>query len=304
MTQTTERRTVHNSYADLDPTEYAYVTSFDSCPEPGSFMGGTISSYEMDDGSTVEAFNYYHAEHLWGQRLLRTSSTSKWYESGQCDHCGARLRYVAVLFHAPTNSHMAVGETCHAERFGHDSKLAKDLDRLHKRAAAARALAKVRGAVDIWLEEDPRNLEAVEYAEANFEGNNFYTDLLAKLRQYGPWSDRQRDAVLRGKVAAPARALAQAAREAEVKVPVVEGRQVLVGTVIKAEWKDDEYGGRTVMTVKEDRGFLVWGTMPANLDAERGDRIKFQATVKKSDRDESFGFFKRPAKAERVGEVA
>lgn len=303
MTQTSTRRTVHNSYADLDPTEYSYVTAFDSAPEPGQFMGDR-SEYEMDDGTVVEANNAYHAEYLWATRLLGSSFTSKWAGSGQCDHCGARLRYVVVLKHGPTDSHMAVGETCHAERFEHDSKLAKDLDRLHKRAAAVRALAKVRAAVTAWTEADPQNLEAVEYAEANQEGNDFYTDLLRKLRQYGPWSDRQRDAVLRGKASAPARALAAAAREAEVKVPVVEGRQMIVGEVIKTEEKENDYGWRTVMTVKDDRGFLVWGTMPSGLDAEKGDRVKFAGTVTKSDRDESFGFFKRPAKAERVGVTA
>jgi hypothetical protein len=53
------------------------------------------------------------------------------------------------------------------------------------------------------------------------------------------------------------------------------------------------------MTVRDDRGFLVWGSVPAALGGiEQGDRVQFNATVTKSDRDETFGFFKRPTKAQ------
>ena len=306
MTASTERRTIHNSYVDLDPTEYSYVTSFDAWPEAGAFIGGP-SEYTFD-GTTVTANNAVHAEYLYGSGLLRSSSTSKWGDSGQCDHCGARLRYTVVMHHEPTDSHMAIGETCLNERFEHSSKIAKDLDRLRKRAAAERALAKFRKESEAWLESDPQNLEAYEYAEANREEFSFFGDLLYKFKHYGPWSERQRDAVLKIKAEEPARLARKAEREAEVKVPVVEGRQVLTGTVIKVDWQDNEWGGRTVLTLKEDRGFLVWGTAPSAIaaDVEKGDRIQFQATVTASDREgsENFGFFKRPSKAKRVGEVA
>jgi len=274
-------RTVHSSYVDLDPTDYTYIDSFDAYPDEDDVW---FASYGPHPST-----------------LLEGSSTSIWGESGQCDHCGARIRYVVVMKHEPTDSYMAIGEQCYAERFhGFDSKVAKDIDRLRKRAAAGRALAKVRKAVDEWLEADPDNLKAVEYAEANREGNYFYTDLLRKLKQYGPWSVGQRDAVLKGIVRDAERAAREAERETEVKAPCPTGKVTVTGEVIKLDTQDGYLPGdiRYVMTVKDDTGFLVWGTRPSALSrVEKGDRVTFSATVEQSDRDECFGFYKRPTKA-------
>lgn len=301
-------RTVHSSYVDLDPTEYEYVGSFDAYPRDGEFHSHDDKRPFDAYGVTVNAFNWVHAEYLALRHLLTTSTTSAWNDAnevdtwpgGRCDHCGAHLRYVVVWLHTPTGSHMATGETCADERFGHASKVAKDVDRLRKRAAAERANARVRAAVDAWLADDAANLEAVEYAEATREANYFHADLLRKLKQYGPWSVRQRDAVLRNKVKDAVKA---AEREAEAALPVapvpeVDGRLTVTGTVVSCYFKDDDYGGRTVMVVRDDRGFKVWGTRPGSLwTVEVGDRVRFDAAVTRSDRDESFGFFKRPTKA-------
>lgn len=297
-------RTIHSSYVDLDPAQYAYAGAFDNQPEPGSFIGqgGVFHVYNEATGEAVDqpGTNPLNAEYRYLSGLLRTSPTSIYDESGQCDHCGARIRYVVVMRHEPTDSYMAIGETCFVERFGHADKVAKDVDRLRKRAAAERALAKVRAEVDAWLAADPANLEAVEYAEAHRDGNYFYGDLLRKLREYGPWSIRQRDAVLRGKAADAERAARDAEREAEVRIPAIEGRIVIEGEVVSTKWQESDYGGRLVFTVKDDRGFLVWGTVPSSIQPERGDRVRFTATVTRSDRDESFGFAKRPTKAEVI----
>lgn len=301
----TALRTIHSSYVGLDPTEYLYAGSFDDRPEPGSYIGqgGIFPVYNEATGETVEqaGTNPLNAEYRYLSGLLRESPTSVYDGEGRCDHCGAHLRYVVVMRHVPSGSYMAIGETCHAERFSHDSKVAKDLDRLHKRAAAERALAKVRKEVDAWIAADPQNREAVEYAEANRDSNYFYADLLRKLREYGPWSDRQRDAVLRGKERDAERVDA----EPEVRIPAPEGRVEVAGEVVSVKWHDDDFGGRAVMTVKDDRGFLVWGTRPAALTGvEKGARVRFTAALLRSDRDESFAFFKRPTKASVVEEVS
>lgn len=275
-------RTIHSSYVNLDPTEYAYVDSFDS----------------GDDSPWFASWGPHPAS------LLEGSDTSIWSESGQCDHCGAHIRYVVVMKHNPTDSFIAIGETCYQERFeGFDSKVAKDVDRLRKRAAAVRVLAKVRKATEEWLDADPDNLKAVEYAEANVEGNYFYADLLRKLKQYGPWSVGQRDAVLKGIARDAERAAREAERETEVKVPCPTGKITVTGEIVKLDTTDGYMPGdiRYVMTVKDDTGFLVWGTRPSALSrVEKGDRVTFTASVEQSDRDECFGFFKRPSKVSLV----
>ena len=77
-----------------------------------------------------------------------------------------------------------------------------------------------------------------------------------------------------------------------------EGRVVITGTVLSFKWQGSDYGDVLKMLVQDDRGFRVWGSVPASLDdAERESRISFTATVSQSDRDTKFGFFKRPTKA-------
>lgn len=93
--------------------------------------------------------------------------------------------------------------------------------------------------------------------------------------------------------------------EVEVREPVVEGRTIITGTIVKTDSKPDGFGGyRYVMTVKDDRGFLVWGTNPSNLDGNRGDRVEFTATCEQSQRDVYFGFFKRPTKAKLLDDAS
>jgi len=91
----------------------------------------------------------------------------------------------------------------------------------------------------------------------------------------------------------------EAEREAAEDCP--EGKIQITGTIISIKEKVNDYGARYVMTVKDDRGFLVWGTHPAALiNTNVGDRIRFNASVAPSDRDSKFGFFKRPTKAEVI----
>lgn len=88
---------------------------------------------------------------------------------------------------------------------------------------------------------------------------------------------------------------------AKPKTPVVCGRVRITGKVVSTKQQHTRYGTVTKVTVHDDRGFRVWGTLPSAVwDADPGDVIAFTATVSISDRDPEFGFFKRPADAEYV----
>jgi len=87
-----------------------------------------------------------------------------------------------------------------------------------------------------------------------------------------------------------------------VRVPCPIGRVTVIGKVVSTDAKDTDYGTRYVMTVRDDRGFTVWGSQPSSLYPEVGDRIEFTASVERSDRDECFGFFKRPTKARIISD--
>ena len=90
-------------------------------------------------------------------------------------------------------------------------------------------------------------------------------------------------------------------RLAKPVTPVVCGRVVITGSVVSVKSQEGRYGTTTKVTVQDERGFRVWGTLPSAVwDADPGDVISFTATVSISDRDPSFGFFKRPADAKYI----
>ena len=121
----------------------------------------------------------------------------------------------------------------------------------------------------------------------------FADDLRATLAETGQLSENQGAAVLR--IAAEKAAEPEAA-------PVEAGRSEITGKVVSTKWVDG-YGPRAravkKMVVLDDRGSRVYGTVPAALGGvERGEPIIYTATVEASDDDETFGFFKRPTKAQ------
>lgn len=89
----------------------------------------------------------------------------------------------------------------------------------------------------------------------------------------------------------------QAEQENSEPVPVTEDRIVVTGTITKLDARENAYGTRYVMVVKDRRGFALWGTQPSKLSTARlGDVVTFTARVERSDRDDYFGFFSRPTK--------
>lgn len=125
-------------------------------------------------------------------------------------------------------------------------------------------------------------------------------DIVGKIEQYGSPSDRQL-AFLRAlvsQIATREEREAKFAAERALAADIPEGRCKNVQcTVLKVERKHYDFDdvGRLVMTVKADAGWVVWGSVPANLvGVEKGGKIERTATLTRSDRDSKFGFFKRP----------
>lgn len=211
---------------------------------------------------------------------------------GGWNHGGAYVREGEALASAIVNYRVkTVNRKAAAQR--------RAADRAEKKQRTLEELAAARQAEELAFKED--HIDEwnflVSVCAEDQPYNEFFFSVHDQWIRKGEISERQLDALKRSIVK-------RQERETEVRVPVIEGRQQIVGRILKKEWRDDDYGGRDVITVKDDRGFILWGTCPRAVDIERGERIKFAATVTKSDRDECFGFFKRPAKAERVGEVA
>jgi hypothetical protein len=240
--------------------------------------------------------------------------------STQCGHCGAYLRYAALMARADVKQWIYVGETCLAGRFESltkaEFKSLREAAKLNReRASRAERIAALVDAHPhlAWLTYNP----AVVFNQ--FDG--FLNDLSYKLGRYGELSERQIEAAATAIIRDTERAERAASREAEkaavvasgVKAP--EGKVTVEGEVVSVKWHENDFGGCLKMTVKTDAGWLVWSTVPSaiaggdsHLDEtegwittpqlDRGARVRFSATLTRSDSDPLFAFAKRPTKAE------
>lgn len=134
-------------------------------------------------------------------------------------------------------------------------------------------------------------------------------------------------------VAAVEKMLAKVEADRADAAPVVEGRGVVDGEVLAISRVYTDFGEAVKVTVKDERGFRVYGTLAKDLvksfydawyaktveatkegygslvsdygadnwfEEVKGARVSFTATVVKSRDDESFGFFSRPTKGSVV----
>lgn len=99
------------------------------------------------------------------------------------------------------------------------------------------------------------------------------------------------------------------ARAEKSPTPDGDGPHAVSGTVLRTTWQENYFChyavGSVKATIRDDRGFTVWGTVPSSAPVpEHGDRVRLIcSSIVRSDQDECFGFFKRPRRWE-VLEVA
>ena len=159
------------------------------------------------------------------------------------------------------------------------------------------------------LPRDPKTARAERTEDGEvfpaYAGSLYYEeqtirDIVGKFVKYGSINDAQMELVrkLTGRI--PNRDKRNAEWEAKRKAEKAaaklcpKGRVKIEGTVVKTETKETAWGLREVMVVKSVDGFVLWGSVPANVTVEKDCKIVFVATVEPSDTDEKFGFYNRP----------
>lgn len=313
MVATTAPRTdIHRPSApEFDPEAYECHGVFDLDPEWGD-AGHRI---RVINALLAQGFSFHGAPH----------------GSGQCSHCGHwPLRYAALMLHRDTRTLLYVGETCLDNRF--DGMTKGEFARLRAAAALNREQQSRRARFVELCDEHP-DLAYASYAynigstgaQDGVDGASSFAwearvdyeistlaDIAGKALRYGAVSAGQLGFVakLLDQLAVAEQRLAErnaakrAALAAGVTLPT--GRVVITGTIVKVATQDNPFTGgiRLVMTVRDDRGFLVWGTLPGALDADhceldklRSRRVSFTAGIEPGKSDPLFGFFKRPTKA-------
>lgn len=280
-----DRTDIHRPVS-LVTEEYTYVGCFDN--KPPEFGFGAESAL------MAETMRQWREEFLSWVELVRSSS-SRWSGLSHCHHCGARVRYSAILKHEPTGEHIAVGETCLDNRF---SLASAEFQRLRKAAALDSKAQRIKAECEKFLEgyEDLRWMLTGDVPEASV-GNGFISDVMFRFRRYGSMSERQVEAIRKAIVRDAERA-AQPVVEVPPAGPAPEGWKVdIEGVVVGLKVHDNDFGSTLKMTVLLDNGSRVWCSVPSSASLERGDRISFRVSqVYRSDSDETFAFAQRPTR--------
>jgi hypothetical protein len=222
------------------------------------------------------------------REFLRSSERPHGDTDSQCDHCGAWLRYVAVLLHAPTGGYIAVGEQCLGNRF---SRATADFQRLRAEAKLQKENAAIKAAWGRFVTEHPE----VDWDSLTASTNSFVVDVLDRGQKFGSLTVRQLEAIQK----AVARDAAKAAQPPEVKTDAPTGKVTFTGKVVSRKIHHSQFGATWKITVKvtepDGKVWLCWVTEPKGVGiTEVGDTVTITATLTRSDRDPAFSFGKRP----------
>lgn len=308
------QRTDSHRIAVLDPAQYKLIAFFDAHEDDGFWEWMNPGWEDLDESSMDVDYAY---------DVLNSRMDGDW---GKCRVCGASHgnRYWHFFEHTGGDV-IQVGSLC-AIKVGLGSRAELEDYRAHNR----RTMAVERGHFLFLAGSGVRN--AVDFAQRLVEDYQEANNVEPRINEHGtrlltsgaPWavdfaasvlSYFNREAYISRKQQRILMTLPQRIEEdrerqrkyEEMKAndpdptPVVEGRIDIAGKVLSTKWQESLYGDTLKMLVLDDRGFKVWGTVPAAIDdVERGNRVAFTASVERSDDDETFGFYKRPVKAELI----
>lgn len=274
-----------------DPASYAFMACF----------------YQGSSDWMYKSYAEDHREYDTARRSFATFDGNHEAKT-TCDHCGAAFAHGVLFLHVPTQELVHVGHICATNTIGLPSKAAAARKRAEKFATEQKARAERFTINAAWREENGDLVEwLVELQDRpGGIGHGFLVDMVHTYNRYGNLTPNQTTATRKFMVTARTREAESAARQANRDEslaeagPVVEGRRPVTGRVLSTKWQDSDYGETLKMLVEEDDGNRVWGTVPVSIQARgelRGQLVTLTATVTRSDKDEHFGFYKRPTGA-------
>ena len=287
-------------------------------PASAAFDPSLYDCYGCYDGSPDGFFRGLDPLREYREQIK--SLVARGYTCGRgckavCGHCGAGIRYFALLVRDDVKQFIHVGEQCLDNRF--QVETAADFQSLRKASKLNRERANLGERVEA-LRQNPAIARLLEGGR-DVEASEFLSDVRSKALEHGRLSDGQIAAVDRAfariarqeQWAADRRAEALRLAAAGVKAP--EGRVEVAGVVLSAKSHESQFGTAIKIVVQSDEGWKVWTTAPAallydvdasNIDKVRetivGKKISFTAALTRSPGDAAFAFGKRPTRAQVV----
>ena len=305
MTRTDEHR-----ISEFKPESYDFL--FDYChPSSDGFPGYNIALLRATIHGTPQA------EPQWGfangrvQIVGTIMVESQWGKlnyfrgGGRCSICGTGFGAGSVYRHRETGESIHVGWICAAK---YDMISNHDAAQLYRdRVAAARRTKRARSQRFSFLRETFTEMDGGREILAALKLDHPITrDIRSQLLACPERGLTDKQITLLVKLVADR---AKRADEEKDKRPIpaelLDGRHEITGEVLSAKWRNNGYADVLKLTIKvatADGFFLLWGSAPKALtrmgdEPARGDTVTLTAAIEKGDRDEAFGFWKRPTKA-------
>lgn len=214
--------------------------------------------------------------------------------------CGGKNHGGAYSLRPTTETEVTAGALA-----GYRQRVATREAQARRRADATRTAA--ASAFDQWADEHRDIVDFLAGADIGYT-DVFLDDMACLIRLNRPLTDNQAAAVRRV-IAARQRFAEQKAAEQAAAQPVPTGDAVTItGEVVHTRRESNPYGpgSRCSMLVKGD-GWRVWSSVPGSLASNlyklsdlKGQHVRFVAAVTASADDASFGYAKRPRKAEMI----
>lgn len=296
----TQRTDIHRPSA-INPAEYNFVA---------------FNYIKADTGDGVQneiaAYNFMKAQRRVVElHMERTGGTWSNHEhGGTCNVCGAWAKYTATFHHVPTNTYIKTGLDCadkmgmgygDANLFRRQVKEAREAVAGKRKAQAVLAENGMTAAWDLYVNAgEPGTGLIYKYEEMTI------CDMVGKLVTYGSLSEKQFAFMGRLFAQIESRNAVQAKRDAETaaakEIPNFDGRVEIEGVVLSYKYDSENAFPGYRMLVQHADGWKVYGTAPDGV--EKGQTIRFNASVIVSRDDKKFGYFKRPTKLVVVQEAA
>jgi hypothetical protein len=229
----------------------------------------------LDNGITVDAGSAT-LKHNCGKCGGTGRVWATWVANGVCFRCGGTGGRTETATKAISRQQARTSAAARKQRKADEEKAARE----RKAAEFLASRPELKAALETDL-EDARKQAILD-------------DMYNRLKRWGDLSEKQ--------VAYAIKLATQQPDPPAGDVPT--GRVDVEGAVLTVKVQDGYYGSQIKMLVKLDNGAKLWGTCPAAIDPERGDRVAFTATCKAKDGERSFGYYSRPTKARILEEVA
>jgi hypothetical protein len=277
---TTKRTDIHRP-AEIVPSEYEFIGIWYDPAEISEVGGGFALRQEREN---IKRFMDEH-----GARWATHE------HGGTCQCCGAHALYLAAFYHEHHNEMIRVGQECaYKLHMGCESAF----NAARRKVSDARGYATGKARARLQLEE--KGLLAAwtlwEAKSSVDSDTEIVIDMIGKLISYGDLSDKQWEFLKRLLYRIENREALEAQRAAEKATAqdCPTGRVDIVGTVLSTKVVEGYYGDTLKMFVKTSEGYTLWGTVPKGLTAERGQEVRFKATIERSKDDPKHGYFSRP----------